>query len=65
MFQSGAWRNEGTLNHIQELRRISSNNSARAVIKLRNILRDYVNSDEGLVEWQWDRVFRNTSMNLN
>lgn len=54
IFQPGTWRNEGTLPHMQELHRIGSNNSGRTVVNLRNILRDYVNSDEGQVEWQWD-----------
>lgn len=52
IFQPGAWRNEDTFDHMQELRKVGSNNAGRAVINLRNILQDYVNSDEGQVEWQ-------------
>ncbi|XP_036144267.1 uncharacterized protein LOC118646081 [Monomorium pharaonis] len=64
IFQPGACRNEGTLNHIQELREIDSNNSRKAVIELRDKLRDYVNSVEGQVEWQMERAFYN-NVNLN
>jgi hypothetical protein len=55
--QPGAWRNENTSHQVQELHRTGSNNAGRTIINLRNILRDYVNSEEGEVEWQWDRVF--------
>lgn len=49
IFQPGAWRNKDTFDHMQELHRVGSNNG-RAVINLRNILQDYVNSDEGQVK---------------
>ncbi|XP_024891319.1 protein ALP1-like [Temnothorax curvispinosus] len=63
--EPGAWRNENNSPHIQELHRTGSNNAGRAIINLRNVLRDYVNSDEGAVEWQWDQAFHNINMNLN
>lgn len=65
VFQPGTWRNDNTLHNVQELRRIGSNNAGRAVINLRNILRNYVNSDEGQVEWQWDLAFYNKNVNVN
>ncbi|XP_018404615.1 PREDICTED: uncharacterized protein LOC108781197 [Cyphomyrmex costatus] len=61
----GAWRTENTSQNVHELRRTGSNNAGRAIINLRNVLRDYVNSKEGEVEWQWNRVFRNINVNLN
>lgn len=64
-FQFGTWRNESILNHIQDLHRIGSNNAGRAVINLRDKLRDYINSEEGQVPWQWDRALYNNNVNLN
>lgn len=61
--QPGAWRNENISHHIQKIHRTGSNNSGRAVMNLRNVLRDYVNSEEGAVEWQWDRAFHNININ--
>ena len=51
-------------NHIETeggflpLRRIGSNNYSRSAKEIRDDFRDYFNSEEGSVPWQWETVLR-------
>jgi len=52
----GEWRNERNIPN--DLGRMGTNNSARAIIDLRNTFAAYLNSPEGEVDWQYQYVRR-------
>lgn len=67
MILEGAWRGHGEQGDlVQNIRRLSSNNSDAAARVQRNVLRDYfvTKIGEAQVTWQYQRAFRGYNINL-
>lgn len=55
----GAWRSESSQNAgLERIRQVGGNRYGRAAADVRNIFRDYFNSPEGEVWWQYNHVQR-------
>lgn len=67
MFLEGAWRGHGEQGDlVQNIGRLSSNNSDAAARAQRNVLRDYFVTEigEAQVAWQYQRAFYGYNINL-
>ena len=54
----GAWRNEPATEGLMDISKLGSMNYSKEAKAVREDFRDYFNSEESSVAWQWDMVNR-------